>query len=89
MQVSFGRRLAVKERVKAKGLTSNEGFKVELPNLVCTFVLHECGVLCWENRKKVEAFKWSFSACMIKPLVLVRRRDFSPTTELVTVLGTL
>jgi hypothetical protein len=52
MQVSFGRRLVVKEQVKAKGLTSNEGFKVELPNLVCTFVLHECGVLCRENRKK-------------------------------------
>jgi hypothetical protein len=38
--------------VKAKGSKSNEGFKVELPNLVCTFVLYECGVLCWENRKK-------------------------------------
>ena len=89
MQVSFGRRLAVKERVKVKGSTSNEGFKVELPNLVCTFVLHECEVLCWESRKKVEAFKWSFSACMIKPLVIVRRRDFQPTKELATILGSL
>jgi hypothetical protein len=57
MQVSFGRRLAIKERVKAKGSTSNEGLKVELSNLVYTFVLHECGVLCWENRKRVEAFE--------------------------------
>jgi hypothetical protein len=45
MQVSFGRRLAIKERVKEKGSTSNEGLKVELPNLIYTFVLHECGVL--------------------------------------------
>jgi hypothetical protein len=52
MQVSFGRRLAVKKQVKVKGLKSNEGFKVELPNLVYTIVLHECGVLCWDNRKK-------------------------------------
>jgi hypothetical protein len=52
MQVSFGRRLAVKERVKAKRSTSNKGFKVELPDLVYTFVLHEFGVLCCENRKK-------------------------------------
>jgi hypothetical protein len=44
MEVSFGRRLAVKERVKAKGSASNEGFKVELHDLVFTFVLHECGV---------------------------------------------
>jgi hypothetical protein len=38
--------------VKLKGSTSNEVFKVELANLVYTFVLHECGVLCWDNRKK-------------------------------------
>jgi hypothetical protein len=48
MQVNFGRRHVVEEQVKVKGSTSNEGFKVELPDLVCTFVLHECG----ENRKK-------------------------------------
>jgi hypothetical protein len=43
---------AIKERVKEKGSTSNEGLKVELSNLVYTFVLHDCGVLCWENRRK-------------------------------------
>ena len=52
MQVSFERRLVIKEWVKEKGSTSNEGLKVELSNLVYTFVLHECGVLCWENRKE-------------------------------------
>jgi hypothetical protein len=87
MQVIFGKRLAVKEQVKEKGSTSNEGFKVELPNLVCTFVLHECRVLCWEHRKKVEALIWSFYACMIKPLVLFCRRDLPPTKKLVTIMG--
>jgi hypothetical protein len=52
MKVSFGRRLAIKEKVKEKVSTSNKGIKVELPNLNYTFVLHECGVLCWENRKE-------------------------------------
>jgi hypothetical protein len=33
---------------ESEGIKSNEGFKVELHNIVCTFVLHECGVLCWE-----------------------------------------
>jgi hypothetical protein len=36
---------------ETKGSTSNKGLKVELPNLVYTFVLHDCGVLCRENRK--------------------------------------
>jgi hypothetical protein len=52
MQVNFGRMLAIKERVKEKGSTSNGGLKVDLANLIYTFVLHECGVLCWENRKE-------------------------------------
>jgi len=52
MQVIFGRRLASKKQVKVKGLTSNEGFKADLLNIVCTFVLNEYGVLCWENKKK-------------------------------------
>ena len=44
-------------------------------------------VFVFENREIVEALKYSFSACMIKPLVLVRRRDFPPTTKLATILG--
>jgi hypothetical protein len=40
-----------------KGSTSDEGLKVELPNIVYTFVLHECGVLCWENRKEYKPLK--------------------------------
>jgi hypothetical protein len=32
MQVSFGRRLAVKEKPNAKGSTPSEEFKVELPD---------------------------------------------------------
>ena len=32
MQVSFGRRLAVKEKLNEKGSTPNEEFKVELPD---------------------------------------------------------
>jgi hypothetical protein len=52
MQISFGRRLAVEEQVKAKGSTSNEGIKVELPNLIYTFILNKSGVLCWENREE-------------------------------------
>ena len=52
MEVRFVRILEVNERVKVKGSTSSEGFKVDLPNLFFTFVLHECGVLYWENRKK-------------------------------------
>jgi hypothetical protein len=68
MQVIFGRRLAIKEQEKAKGSTSNEGLKVELLNLIYTFVLHECGVLCWENMKELRPLKWSFFACMIRAL---------------------
>ena len=58
----------MEERVKAKGSTSNEGLKVQLSNIVYTFVLHECGVLCWENRKELRPLKSSFSACMIRAL---------------------
>jgi hypothetical protein len=68
MQVSFGRRLAIKEKVKENGSTSNEGLQVQLSNLIYTFVMHECGVLCWENRKELRPLKWSFFACMIRAL---------------------